>query len=61
MPGINGMNLYRIWRILNPSIMAIFVTGLDAAEEVMSVYPEINARDIIGKPGFKRNCLSKPL
>lgn len=53
MPGINGMNLYRILKILNPSIMAIFATGLDAAEEVMSVYPEINARDIIGKPASR--------
>lgn len=53
MPGINGMNLYRILKILNPSIMAIFATGLDAAEEMMSVYPEINHKDIIGKPASK--------
>ena len=57
MPGINGMNLYRILKILNPSIMAIFATGLDAAEEVMSVYPEINSQDIIGKPASRQSFL----
>ena len=57
MPGINGMNLYRILKILNPSIMAVFATGLDAAEEVMSVYPEINSKDIIAKPASRQSFL----
>jgi hypothetical protein len=57
MLGINGMNVYRILKILNPSIMAIFATGLDVAEEVMSLYPEINVRDIIGKPASRETFI----
>ena len=50
MPDINGMKLYQILKILNPSIRALFVTALDAVEEVTSIYPEIRPKDIIRKP-----------
>ncbi len=50
MPDINGMKLYQILKILNPSIRALFVTALDAVEEVTSIYPDIRPKDIIRKP-----------
>lgn len=53
MPEINGMNLYIILKILNLSLMAIFATGLDASEEVMNIYPEIDTKDIFGKPASR--------
>jgi CheY-like chemotaxis protein len=50
MPGINGLQLYQILKILNPSIKAVFTTGLDAVEEMASMYPEIGPSDILRKP-----------
>jgi CheY-like chemotaxis protein len=50
MPDINGMQLYQIIRILNPSIKTMFLTALDAVEELTSIYPEIKPTDILRKP-----------
>ena len=50
MPDINGIQLYQILRILNPSIKTMFMTALDAVDELMSLYPEIRPTDILRKP-----------
>lgn len=50
MPDINGIQLYQILRILNPSIKTMFLTALDAVNELMSLYPEIRPTDILRKP-----------
>ena len=50
MPKINGMQLYQILKILNPSIKIIFVTSLDAVNELTSMYYDIKPTDIIRKP-----------
>jgi CheY-like chemotaxis protein len=50
MPDINGINMYRILKILNPSIGILFMTALDAIDEIMSIYPEIKPSDILRKP-----------
>ena len=50
MPDINGIQLYQILKILNPSIKIIFLTALDAVNELASIYPEVKPSDIMKKP-----------
>jgi CheY-like chemotaxis protein len=50
MPNINGIQLYKILKILNPSIRVIFITALDAADELTSNYAEVKTADILRKP-----------
>ena len=49
-PHINGIQLYQILKIINKNIKVLFVSALDAAEEVMSMFPEIKSSSIIRKP-----------
>ena len=50
MPDINGIQLYQILKILNPDIKIIFLTALDAVNELTSIYSEVKPIDIIRKP-----------
>jgi CheY-like chemotaxis protein len=50
MPDLNGIQLYKILKILNPSINILFITALDAAQELTSIYPDIKSEDIMKKP-----------
>jgi CheY-like chemotaxis protein len=50
MPYINGIQLYQILKILNPSMKTLFITSLDAVNELTSIFSEIKNRDIIRKP-----------
>lgn len=50
MPDINGIQLYQILKILNPSIKIIFLTALDAVDELTSLYSEVKPMDILRKP-----------
>jgi CheY-like chemotaxis protein len=50
MPDINGIQLYQILKILNPSIKIIFITSLDAVNELTSVCHDVKAGDILRKP-----------
>ncbi len=54
MPDINGIQLYQMLKILNPSLKILFSTGLDAVEELTSIYSEIKSMDILRKP-IERN------
>ena len=49
MSQINGIQLYQILKILNPSIKIMFITSLDI-QEITTIYPEIKSKDIIRKP-----------
>lgn len=50
MPNINGIQLYQILKVLNPSVKIIFITSLDAVNEITNTHPEIKSKDIIKKP-----------
>lgn len=58
MPYINGVQLYRIFKIINKDIKVLFVSALDAAEEMTSIFPEIKSSNIIRKP-FSQNYIQK--
>ena len=49
MPHINGIQLYDILKIFNPKIKVLFITALDAVDELTSMY-EIAHEDILRKP-----------
>ena len=49
MPIINGIQLYHILKIFNANIKVLFVTALDAADELTSMY-QIAREDILRKP-----------
>ena len=50
MPHINGIQLYQILKILNPSIKIIILTSFDTVNEITRIHPEIKSQDIIRKP-----------
>ena len=50
MPCINGIQLYQVLKILNPSIKIMFITSLDVANELSSIFSEVKPQDIIRKP-----------
>jgi DNA-binding NtrC family response regulator len=50
MPHINGIQLYQILKILNPSIKILFITSLDAVNELTSILSEVKSTDMIRKP-----------
>jgi CheY-like chemotaxis protein len=50
MPDINGIQLYNIIKILNPSIKILFMTALDAVDELTSMMIDISSQDIMRKP-----------
>ena len=50
MPGINGIQLYNILKILKPSLKILFLTALDSVDELTSIYSDVKSDDIIRKP-----------
>lgn len=59
MPDINGVQLYQILKIINSGIKVLFVSALDAVEELMSIFPEIKSKDIIRKPITEERFIAK--
>ena len=59
MPGLNGLQLYYRLRAINPNIKVLFVSALDAAEELISILPAVRVGDIIQKPLDKEQFLYK--
>ena len=50
MPGLNGLQLYSKLKAMNIAIKVLFVSALDAIDEILSVLPDVKAKDIIRKP-----------
>lgn len=59
MPGINGIKLYSKFKVMNPEIKVIFISALDAIDEVLSIFPEIEDSDILRKPIEPQQLLNK--
>ena len=59
MPGLNGLQLYSRLRAINPNIKVLFVSALDAAEELISILSAVRVGDIIQKPLDKEKFLYK--
>jgi CheY-like chemotaxis protein len=50
MRGLNGVQLYQILKALDKNVKILFISGLDSAEEIISVLPNVTLNDIIKKP-----------
>ena len=50
MPDINGVQLYQMFKIMHPSVKVLFVSALDAINDLSGILPGINLDDIIKKP-----------
>jgi CheY-like chemotaxis protein len=59
MPGINGIKLYFKFKTINPDVKILFISALDAIEELISVFPDIKSTDFIRKPVTREYLLSK--
>ena len=59
MPGVNGLQLYSRMKAIDPDIKIIFLSALDAAEELLSILPGVKNKDtFIRKPVDLRMFLS---
>jgi CheY-like chemotaxis protein len=59
MPGINGIKLYSKLKVMNPNVKILFVSALDAVNELLSLFPEIKESDILRKPVESQQLLDK--
>ena len=50
MPHLNGLQLYNRMKAINNSVRILFVSALDAVEELVSILPDIRRNSIIKKP-----------
>jgi len=50
MPELNGIKLYSQLKVLNPDIKVLFLSALNALDEVLCIFPEIKHSEIIRKP-----------
>ena len=60
MPNINGLQLYHLLKAMNPDIQVLFVSALDASEELVSMLPqEESSSHIIRKPVTREEFITK--
>jgi CheY-like chemotaxis protein len=59
MPGLNGLQLYHRLKAMNPNVKILFLSALDAAEEMISVLPGMKLDDVIRKPVDQEHFLKK--
>ena len=50
MPGINGLQLYYKLREINTNFKVLFVSALEAPDELVNFLPGIQADNILKKP-----------
>jgi two-component system, OmpR family, response regulator ChvI len=50
MPHLNGLQLYQRLKAINSHVRILFVTALDAAEELVSLLPDVGSNQVIMKP-----------
>jgi two-component system, OmpR family, response regulator ChvI len=58
MPHLNGLQLYQRLKAINSQIRILFVTALDAADELISLLPDVEATQVIMKPVTRDRFLS---
>jgi len=50
MPELNGIKLYSQLKVLNPDVKVLFLSALNALDEVLCIFPKIKHSEIIRKP-----------
>jgi two-component system response regulator ChvI len=59
MPDLNGLQLYYRVKAINPNIKILFISALDAAEELVTALPGIEQKYILRKPVDNEEFLNK--
>jgi CheY-like chemotaxis protein len=59
MPTINGLQLYQRLKAMDPYIKVIFLSALEATEELVSILDGVNTVDILRKPIDKKHFIQK--
>jgi two-component system response regulator ChvI len=59
MPNLNGLQLYHRLKVIDKDIKILFLSALEASEEITSMFPELKQGDIIRKPISKENFVEK--
>jgi len=59
MPSLNGIQLYQKIRAISPDTKILFITALDAVDELVSILPDVGVHDILRKPVESEHFLSK--
>jgi CheY-like chemotaxis protein len=58
MMSINGIQLYRQIKSIDPNVKIIFISALDAAPEITSVLAGFKSEDLLSKPVDQKRLLS---
>ena len=58
MPRMNGVQLYQKLKSIDQDVKVIFLTALDAADELVSILPDMKKSDIIKKPISAENFIN---
>ena len=59
MPRFNGLQLYYKLKAIDKDVKVIFISALEATEEIMSIFPTLQSTDIIRKPIEKVQFVNK--
>ena len=59
MPRFNGLQLYYKLKAIDKDVKVIFLSALEATEEIMSIFPTLQPKDIITKPIEKVQFVNK--
>jgi CheY-like chemotaxis protein/predicted transcriptional regulator len=50
MPQVNGIQLFQTFKSINRNIKVMFVSCLDSAPELVSIFPEVKQDEVLAKP-----------
>jgi CheY-like chemotaxis protein/predicted transcriptional regulator len=59
MPGLNGLQLYQKIKAIDNTIKVVFVSALDALQEMVSVFPDLDFSNIVRKPVTQEDFTDK--
>ncbi|MBD0360455.1 MAG: response regulator, partial [Nitrososphaeraceae archaeon] len=59
MSGLNGLQLYQKIKAIDNTIKVVFVSALDSLQEMASIFPDLDFRNIIRKPSSQEDFLDK--
>jgi CheY-like chemotaxis protein/predicted transcriptional regulator len=59
MPGLNGLQLYQKIKAIDNTIKVLFVSALDALQEMVSVFSDLDFSNIVRKPVTQKDFTDK--
>lgn len=59
MPTINGLQLYQRLKAVDPYVKVIFLSALDATDELVSILEGVNTADVVRKPIDRKHFIQK--